>query len=126
MPPGSSPAADAERNARTRGVLHRRTDRARRAPIVCTGPVRMSGLGHSRRRVLAVTGTVTGAGFAATTLGGCGFFGGDPEPPEAPDPLQPLLDEAMALAAAYDRVTVTQPGLAGRLSPLADDHRAHA
>jgi hypothetical protein len=76
--------------------------------------------------VLAVTGTVAGAGFGATTLGGCGFFGGDPEPPEAPDPLQPLLDEAMALAAAYDRVTVTQPGLAGRLSPLADDHRAHA
>jgi hypothetical protein len=93
---------------------------------VCTGPVRMSGLGHSRRRVLTVTGAVAGAGFGATTLGSCGFFGGDPEPPEAPDPLQPLLDEAMALAAAYDRVTVTQPGLAGRLSPLADDHRAHA
>jgi hypothetical protein len=76
--------------------------------------------------VLAVTGAVAGAGFGATTLGGCGFFGGDPEPPEAPDPLQPLLDEAMALAAAYDRVRVTQPGLASRLSPLADDHRAHA
>ncbi|NMO52498.1 hypothetical protein HH310_15015 [Actinoplanes sp. TBRC 11911] len=69
---------------------------------------------------------MSGAGFGAAALTGCALFGGDPEPPKAPDPLQPLLDEAVALAAAYDRVTVTQPGLSGRLAPLADDHRAHA
>jgi hypothetical protein len=89
---------------------------------VFTGRVRMSGLRHSRRRVLGVTG----AGLGATVLTGCGLFEGDPEPPKAPDPLQPLLDEALALAAAYDQATVTQPGLARRLTPLADDHRAHA
>src|SRR6185312_16012802 len=38
----------------------------------------------------------------------------------------PLLDEAVALAASYDRAVVSQPGLAARLTPLADDHRAHA
>jgi hypothetical protein len=69
---------------------------------------------------------VTGAGLGATVLTGCGLFEDDPEPPKAPDPLQPLLDEAVALAAAYDRATVAQPGLARRLTPLADDHRAHA
>jgi hypothetical protein len=69
---------------------------------------------------------VTGAGLGATVLTGCGLLEDDPEPPKAPDPLQPLLDEAVALAAAYDRTTVTQPGLAGRLTPLGDDHRAHA
>ena len=69
---------------------------------------------------------MTGVGLGAAALAGCGLFEGDPEPPKAPDPLQPLLDEALALAAAYDRVTVTQPGLAVRLTSLADDHRAHA
>ncbi|WP_250027219.1 hypothetical protein [Paractinoplanes maris] len=81
----------------------------------------MSGTRHSRRRVL---GTVAGLGAAG--LAGCGLFDDDPEPPRVPDPLQPLLDEAIALAASYDRAIVTQPGLAARLAPLADDHRAHA
>ena len=31
------------------------------------------------------------------------LFDDDPEPPPPPDALQPLLDEALALAAAYDR-----------------------
>jgi hypothetical protein len=99
-----------------------RPTRRPKAEQCFTDGVRTSGLGHSRRRVLGVTGV----GLGAATLAGCGLLGDDPEPPEAPDPLQPLLDEAVALAAAYDRATVTQPGLAGRLTPLADDHRAHA
>ncbi|WP_205650080.1 hypothetical protein [Actinoplanes solisilvae] len=89
--------------------------------MVLTGAVLMSVTGHSRRRVLAGA-----AGLSVASLAGCGFFDDDPELPEAPDALQPLLDEALALAAAYDRAVVTEPGLATRLTPLADDHRAHA
>jgi len=69
---------------------------------------------------------MAGAGLGATALAGCGLFDDDPEPPEAPDPLQPVLDEALALAVAYDRAAVARPDLAGRLTPLAADHRAHA
>lgn len=85
--------------------------------MVLTGAVRMSGTGHTRRTVLA-------AGLGVTTaLAGCE---GEPPPPPVPDPLLPVLDEALALAAAYDRAVVAQPGLASRLTPLAEDHRAHA
>lgn len=84
-----------------------------------TGAVRMSDAGHTRRRVLGATGGLAGA----VTLGGCGLFGDDePEPAPAPDPLQPVLDEALALAGAYQRLAVTQP----RLAPIAEAHRAHA
>jgi hypothetical protein len=81
------------------------------------------GNAYSRRRVLGAT---AGAALGATTLVGCGLFDDDPEPPPAPDALQPVLDEALALAATYDRLVVAQPDLAGRLTPLAEDHRAHA
>jgi hypothetical protein len=87
--------------------------------MVLTGEV---GAEHSRRRILAgFTGSsVLGA------LAACGESRPAPVPaPTGPDPLQPLLDEAVALAAAYTRVTVSQPALAGRLAPLAADHRAH-
>ncbi len=80
-------------------------------------------IGFTRRRVLGAT---AGAAVSGTALSGCGLFDVEPEPTPEPDPLQPLLDEALALAAAYDRAAVTQPGLAGRLAPLASDHRAHA
>lgn len=91
--------------------------------MVLTGAVRISDSGHSRRRVL---GIAAGAGLAATALSGCGLFDDEPDPAPAPDPLQPLLDEALTLAAAYDRAVVTEPGLSARLTPLAADHRAHA
>ncbi|AGZ45455.1 hypothetical protein [Actinoplanes friuliensis] len=70
-------------------------------------------------------GAAAGTALSATTLAGCGLFDDDPEPAPQPDALQPVLDEAVRLAAAYDRVALAQPGLAGRLTPLADDHRAH-
>ena len=76
-----------------------------------------------RRRHLI--GVAAGGALSATALAGCGLFDGDPEPPPPPDPLQPLLDEALTLAAAYDRLALAQPGLAGRLTPLAADHRTH-
>jgi hypothetical protein len=80
-------------------------------------------IGFTRRRVLTVT---AGAALSATALSGCGLFDVEPEPAPEPDPLQPLLDEALALAAAYDRAALAQPDLAERLAPLAADHRAHA
>ena len=80
----------------------------------------MSETGHTRRWILGAV-----AGLGAAGMAGCGLLDDDPAPPAPPDPLQPLLDEALALAAAYDRAVVAQPGLAVRLTPLADDHRAH-
>nr|WP_030436037.1 hypothetical protein [Actinoplanes subtropicus] len=63
-----------------------------------------------------------------STLAGCGVFENKPAPAAttAPDPLQPLLDEALALAAAYDRAVAAKPMLSARLAPLAADHRVHA
>jgi hypothetical protein len=89
----------------------------------------MNGTGHTRRAVLGAAG-LGAAGLSAAVLGaaglaGCGLFGDHPEPTAA-DPLRALLDEAVALAAAYDRMLIAQPDLSGRLTPLADDHRAHA
>ena len=87
--------------------------------MVLTGPVLTNGTRHTRRRLL-------GAGLGVAALAGCGVFDDQPAPPPAPDPFQPLLDEAIALAGAYDRAIAAQPALAARLTPLAADHRAHA
>ncbi|WP_412752472.1 hypothetical protein [Krasilnikovia sp. M28-CT-15] len=81
-----------------------------------------AGPGYTRRRLLGVT---AGAALAASVPAGCGLFDGDPEP-APPDPLQPVLDEALRLAATYERAALAQPELAKRLTPLAADHRAHA
>jgi hypothetical protein len=88
--------------------------------MVLTGGVVSSGNGHTRRGLLAA------AGVGVAGLAGCGLFDSGPDGPAAPDPLQPVLDEAVALATAYDRVAAVQPALARRLGPLAADHRAHA
>jgi hypothetical protein len=76
--------------------------------------------GHTRRRVL---GVAAGAVIVAAAAG-CSLFDDDPKP-QPPDALQPVLDEALSLAAALDQAALAQPGLAKRLTPLADDHRAH-
>jgi hypothetical protein len=86
---------------------------------VLTVRVVITGKGHTRRGFLGATA------LSAAILGGCGIFDTGPDEPPAPDPLQPVLDEAVALAAAYDRAAVNQPGLAKRLTPLGADHRAH-
>ncbi len=70
-------------------------------------------------------GVAAGGAVSATALAGCGLFDGAPEPAPQPDALQPVLDEAVALAAAYDRAVLAEPGLVKRLTPLADDHRTH-
>ncbi|HET6530488.1 MAG TPA: hypothetical protein VFH03_07725 [Actinoplanes sp.] len=77
----------------------------------------------SRRRALGLT---AGATVALTAPAGCGLFDTEPEPLPEPDPLQPILDEALALATAFDRAAAAQPTLTARLLPLAEDHRAHA
>ncbi len=87
-----------------------------------TGAVRMSDSGHTRRRVLGASGALAGL----VTLSGCGLFGDDEEPPKGPDALQPVLDEALALASAYDRVILADQSLSERLTPLSQAHRAHA
>jgi hypothetical protein len=78
--------------------------------------VGISDVRHTRRRVLGVTAGAT------LSLAGCGLFDDEPEPPPPPDALQPVLDEALALAAACDRLAVDEPAVAA----LASDHRAHA
>ena len=80
--------------------------------------------GRVKRRHLI--GVAAGGALSVTALGGCGLFSDDPEPAPAPDAMQPVLDEALALAAAYDRAVLAEPGLAKRLTPLAADHRTHA
>lgn len=77
----------------------------------------------TRRRVLGVT---AGATLSVSALVGCGLFDREPEPPPAPDALQPVLDEALALAASCERLAVAEPDLAVRVTALAADHRAHA
>jgi hypothetical protein len=89
--------------------------------MVLTVRVVHRGQGHTRRRFLSVTA----AAAATTTVAGCGLFEDD-EKPEKPDALQPLLSEALALAAVFDQAALVQPGIAARVTPLADDHRAHA
>src|SRR3954469_16513089 len=138
MPPGQlTPGGCAERNASVLSAVRRRS-----VSTPCPGqrPVRQgldrmvldTGVGtwavvgggrHSRRRVL---GTTAGVAFSATVVAGCGLFDDGPGPDRGPDPLQPVLDEALALAAAYDRAVAARSGLSGRLTPLAADHRAHA
>jgi hypothetical protein len=88
--------------------------------MVLTGAVGTSGNGYTRRGLLAA------AGVGVAGLAGCGLFDAGPDGPPAPNPLQPVLAEAVLLAAACDRVAVNQPALARRLGPLAADHRAHA
>ena len=90
--------------------------------MVLTGVVRMSETGYGRRQVLGATG----AALSVTTLTGCGLLSDKPAPQPTPDPLEPLRLEALALAAAYHRAIAAQPGLGARLTPLADDHLAHA
>jgi hypothetical protein len=85
-------------------------------PMVLTVRVVLT---QSRRGFLGV------AALGVASIAGCGIFDGGPDEPAKPDPLQPVLAEAVALAAAYDRAAAAQPGLAKRLTPLAADHRAH-
>ncbi|MEU0078128.1 hypothetical protein ABZY58_09525 [Micromonospora tulbaghiae] len=71
------------------------------------------------------TGGLVALGGAAAPLTGCDLFDRDQEPP-APDALEPLAAEALALEARYRAAATAAPALAERLTPIADAHRAHA
>ncbi|MEV5628893.1 hypothetical protein [Micromonospora tulbaghiae] len=70
-------------------------------------------------------GGLVALGGAAAPLTGCDLFDRDKEPP-APDALEPLAAEALALEARYRAAATAAPALAERLTPIADAHRAHA
>lgn len=72
--------------------------------------------------MLRVGGLLT-LSAAVPSLTGCDPFNREPPPP---DPLAPMVNEALALSAAYRDAATTHPTLAGRLTPITDAHAAHA
>jgi hypothetical protein len=70
-------------------------------------------------------GVLLTAGGATLPLTGCDLLDRD-EPAPPPDPLEPLAAEARELAARYRAAVAADPGLADRLTPIADAHAAHA
>ncbi|WP_239559608.1 hypothetical protein [Micromonospora luteifusca] len=81
--------------------------------------------GHSRRKLLRA-GALLALGGAAVPLTGCDLFDRDDQPAPPPDPLRPMVDESLALAAAYRTSATAHPELADRLGPIAEAHTAHA
>ncbi|MEV4122225.1 hypothetical protein [Micromonospora sp. NPDC049645] len=81
--------------------------------------------GHSRRKLLSA-GALLVLGGAVTPLTGCDLFDRDDQPAPPPDPLRPMVDESLALAAAYRTSATAHPDLADRLNPIAEAHTAHA
>ncbi|MCG5457214.1 hypothetical protein PSH03_002321 [Micromonospora sp. PSH03] len=81
--------------------------------------------GHSRRKLLS-TGALLVLGGAVTPLTGCDLFDRDDQPAPPPDPLRPMVDESLALAAAYRASATAHPELADRLNPIAETHTTHA
>jgi hypothetical protein len=81
--------------------------------------------GHSRRKLLRA-GVLLALGGAAVPLTGCDLFDRDEQPTPAPDPLRPLLDESVGLAAAHRAGAAAHPELADRLGSIAEAHTAHA
>ncbi len=77
----------------------------------------------SRRTVLRA-GALLALGGAAAPLTGCGLF--DREDPPTPDPLAPLVEESLRLAAGLRAAATAHPDLSARLVPLAEAHEAHA
>lgn len=69
-------------------------------------------------------GALLALGGATAPLTGCGLL--DREEPPRPDPLAPMIDEALRLAAGLRAAAAAHPDLAGRFTPLAEAHEAHA
>jgi hypothetical protein len=80
------------------------------------------GRGWSRRGVLQAAGLTA---VVVTPLAGCDLFDKKPAP-KTPDPLAPLISDALGLADRYDAAAAGYPDLAARLTPVAQAHRAHA
>ncbi|MEH1102667.1 hypothetical protein [Micromonospora sp. CPCC 205561] len=71
-------------------------------------------------------GAFLALGGAAAPLTGCGLLDRDDGPDPGPDPLTPLLDESLRLAAGHRDAAAAHPALAGLLTPIAEAHHAHA
>ncbi|MFI7487598.1 hypothetical protein ACIBXA_04350 [Micromonospora echinaurantiaca] len=70
-------------------------------------------------------GAVLVLGGATAPLTGCDLLDRD-DPAPGPDPLAPLVDEALRLAAGLRAAAGAHPELADRLTPIAESHQAHA
>ncbi|WP_231605834.1 hypothetical protein [Micromonospora sp. HK10] len=81
--------------------------------------------GHSRRNLLR-GGALVALGAAVVPVTGCDLLDRGDDGPPPPDPLEPVAAEAAALEARYRAAITAAPDLAGRLTPIADAHRAHA
>lgn len=93
--------------------------------MVFTVSVRIGGGGRryglSRRAVLSALG-----GSTVVLLAGCDPLHTGAAPDRSPDPLEPLLAGTLALLGRYDAAIAATPELAARLTPIRDNHRAHA
>ncbi|MDG4759506.1 MULTISPECIES: hypothetical protein [unclassified Micromonospora] len=81
--------------------------------------------GQSRRKLLRA-GALLALGGAVAPLTGCDLFDRDDEPAPPPDPLRPMVDEALGLAEAHRASATAHPDLADRLGPIVEAHTAHA
>jgi hypothetical protein len=88
------------------------------------GRVRTLSGGRPRRDVLRL-GIAAVLVPVTAPMAACDPFDRDTEPPP-PDPLAPLIADALALAAQHEAAVAAHPDLAGRLNPIAAAHRAHA
>lgn len=78
------------------------------------------------RRLLFARAARAGTGAAAALVAaGCGWFDRDDGPIE-PDALEPLLAGTLVLTGRYDAALAVAPQLAATLTPIRDNHRAHA
>jgi hypothetical protein len=77
---------------------------------------------HSRREVLRAG---LGAVVAAVSLAACDSAERAGGQRRIPDPLNPFYRDTAALLSQYEATIIALPALAGRLTPLLDDHRQH-
>ncbi len=93
-------------------------------PVVMGRTTRRNGTSELSRRAVLGVGALLALGGAAAPLTGCGLL--DRDEPPAPDPLAPMIDEALRLAAGLRAAAGAHPDLADRVTPLAEAHEAHA
>ncbi|MGS2614648.1 hypothetical protein ACVCAH_08975 [Micromonospora sp. LZ34] len=71
-------------------------------------------------------GALLALGGAVAPLTGCDLLDRDDDSAPGPDPLAPLVEESLRLAAGHRAAAAAHPALADRLTPIAEAHQAHA